>query len=169
MKAQCLVWVVGNTLAQCFALIEEEFIGQLCIAHRIVARGRAKLVVFDQPVIRVLREGNRRQFERIDQREPVKSQPGMQHLKSRLVERDNVVSEDESRALGDCIKPLDEILGFSGDLGSRIGIWPVSTDLAQDRLILAGRLNVNAQALCSCRFLGSRSVFCAFHPVILCA
>ena len=92
----------------------------------------------------------------------------MQHFKSRLVEGDDVVSEDEGSALGYCIKPLDEIFCFSGELGSRIGIWPESTDFAQDRLILAGRLDVDAQALCSCRFLGSRSVFCAFHPAILC-
>lgn len=66
MKAQCLVRVVGNTLAQCLTLIKEELIGQLGIAHRVIARGCAKLVVLDQPVIRILREGNRRQFECID-------------------------------------------------------------------------------------------------------
>ena len=73
-------------------------------------------------MIRVLRESDWRQFERIDKREPVKRQPGMQHFKSRLVEGDDVVSEDEGSALGYCIKPLDEIFCLSGELGSRIGI-----------------------------------------------
>lgn len=92
----------------------------------------------------------------------------MQHFKSRLVEGDNVVSEDEGSTLCYCIKPLDEIFCFSGEFGSRIGIRPKCTDFAQDRLILASRLDVNTQAFCSILFLSSRSVFCAFHPVILC-
>jgi hypothetical protein len=68
----------------------------------------------------------------------------MQHLKRRLVEGDDIVPEDEGGPLGYCIQSRDEVLCLSGKSGSRIGIRPESTNFAQDRLILAGGLDVDA-------------------------
>ena len=54
---------------ECLQLFAEELEAQLRIAQRVVARIADQLVVLDQPVIGVLREGKRRELQRVDDRE----------------------------------------------------------------------------------------------------
>ncbi len=137
-----------DALLQSFPLIEEQLICQLGIAHRVIARGRAELVVLHQPVIGVLRECDRREFQRIDQRQLMEGQVWMEDRQRGLVECDDIVAEDESSALRQLIKLGDEILSFTRNSGARISIRTESTDLPQDRSILASGFNIEAETFC---------------------
>ena len=109
VQAQAFVGMIDHALLQRLALVEEEFVSQLRVAHRIVARGGAQLVVLHQAVIGVLRKRDRRQLQRVDQRQAVQGQPRMQCRKRGLIEGDDVVAEDEGGAFGQGIEPADEI------------------------------------------------------------
>ena len=146
MQTQRLVGMFSHPLLQCRTLIEEELIGQLRIAHRIVARGRAELVVLHQPVIRVLREGHRRQFKRIDQRQGMQRQHRVQRLQRRPIEGDDVVPKYKCGTFGHAVKALNEILRRPGYAQARIGVRPEGTDFLQRQRIVPRGFNIEAQA-----------------------
>jgi hypothetical protein len=71
-------------------------------------------------------------------------QPWMEQLKSRLVEGDNIVAEDEGSTLRDCVKSLSKVLCLAGYPGPRIDVRSESPDLTQEHPILAGCLDIDA-------------------------
>jgi len=146
MQAQRLVRVLGHALLQGLVLIDEELVGQLRIAHRIVACRRAQLVVLHQPVIRVLREGDGREFERVDQWQAVERELRMQCRQRRLIERNDVMAKHEGGAFGERIQPANEIRRLARELQPRIEIGAKNAQLAQDLAVLASGFNVEAQA-----------------------
>jgi hypothetical protein len=105
MQAQHLIRVRDHTRFEGLPLVEEQPVGQLGIAHRVVPRGRTEAVLFDQTVVRVPREGDRRELERVDQRQPVQREAGMQHGECRSVEGNDVVTQHEG---GDHVQRVDD-------------------------------------------------------------
>ena len=145
MQAQHLIRMLDHACSKGLPLIEEQPVGQLGIAHRIVPRGRAEAVVLDQAVVRVLREGDRRELERVDQRQPMQGQAGVQQGKGRSIEGNDVVTQREARAMGERVDTRYQIGCPSGDPRAGVQIRAVEPDLAQTERILLGRLDVEAQ------------------------
>ena len=61
--------IVGTGLRErpeCVQLVMKEREAELGIAQRLAASIAHELVVLDEPVVRVLREGERRELERVD-------------------------------------------------------------------------------------------------------
>ena len=120
-------------------------IGQFRIAHRIIARSGAEPIVLDQLVIGIAREGDRREFEGVDQRQPMERQTGMEHGQGGLIEGNDVVSEQAGRSVGQRIDLGDQTPILAGNLQSCARVGTVQADLAQLQAVVAVGFDVEAE------------------------
>ena len=94
--------VVGARLrkrAEGGLLVEEEREGKLGVPQRVVARVADELVVLDEPVVRVLRKGERRELERVHHRQAEEREAGVELAEDCEIVPANVVTEDEGGAV----------------------------------------------------------------------
>ena len=85
---------------ECFQLVMKERETLLGIAQRLVASIAHELVILDQPMVRVLREGERRKLERVDDGQCQELEVGKHLPQERKIVTPEVVAEDEARPLG---------------------------------------------------------------------
>gem|GEM_PF-5869428 len=102
--------LVGRRDSKCGkgrVLVLPELQRQLRVLERVVACVTDELVVLDQAVVRVGGESERRKFQRIDGWQLVQFQLWIDPGECREVMAHDIVSEDEGRALGECVEALD--------------------------------------------------------------
>ena len=98
--------VVGARLrkrAEGGLLVEEEREGKLGVPQRVAARVADELVVLDEPVVRVLRKGERRKLERVHHRQAEEREAGVELAEDCEIVPANVVTEDEGGAVGQVV------------------------------------------------------------------
>ena len=145
--------MLRQTTTQRVSLVEKQLIRKLGITNGIILCRRAQLVVFDEPVIRVLGEGNRGKLKCVHQRQVMERQVGMQYGERRLIKGDDVVTENKSCTVSQLIKPSGEILRGTCYSRSRIRVRAKDAQLSKRRTVFWRSLNVDAKALCS-NFIG---------------
>ena len=121
---------VGTGLAECGAFVFEERQREPGVVLRIVssfADQVAILIVLDQAVVRVLREGEWTQHERVQGRTAEQPEIRCRRAQVRQVEVDQVVAEDDVRRFGEVVEFVQGTVELAwleprADQGSAVGI-----------------------------------------------
>jgi hypothetical protein len=148
VKERHVIGAVRLQLAQRLDLAREELEAQLGIAERVVTGIAHELVVFDELVVRVLRESERRKLQCVHDWQLKELKP-----REKLFQNGNVVSPDvmAQEELG----PLGQVVESDSDLRRRepaferdspAGVRPESGELMKDRFARMGCLDINANA-----------------------
>lgn len=77
--------MLRETTTKRVSLVEKQLICKFGITNGIILCRRAQLVVFDEPVIRVLGKGNRGKLKCVHQRQVMERQVRMQYGEGRLI------------------------------------------------------------------------------------
>ena len=149
MQACRLLRAFAREPLERIVLVLEEAQAKLRIPERIAAAVAQQFVILDQPVVRVLRKGDRRKLERIDGLQPGEDRVPEVLVQDRQVMLDDVVAEHERGARRDSFKCRAQL-----GIGERpaesylfIGVGAPRGELVDRAQVVARRLEIEAQAL----------------------
>ena len=103
-------------LREGLALIQKKNQRRAAVGQRRVEAVTDKLVILDQPVIRVLWKRQWRQTQGVDDRQSMQSHAGKMFAQDRQIVVDDIVAEHETRPVGQCIQLLQSWGRVSRDL-----------------------------------------------------